>query len=100
MVTDFGGSIGLQYALEHPDKVKGIVLYNTWMWPLNNDPRFVKPARIARSWLGRQLYLRFGFSVNVMMPSAYADRRKLTKHVHAHFKHALPNATSRIATHA
>lgn len=100
VVTDFGCGIGLQHALEHPENVKGIVLYNTWMWPLNEDTRFAKPARIARSWLGRQLYLRFGFSVNVMMPSAYGNEKKLTKAVHAHFRNALPDAASRIATHA
>lgn len=99
VVTDFGGSIGSQHALEHPDNVKGIVLYNTWMWPLNDDARFEKPARIARSWFGRQLYLRLGFSVNVMMPSAYGDKKKLSKAVHTHFKNALPDAGSRVATH-
>ncbi|MBK8497740.1 MAG: alpha/beta fold hydrolase [Flavobacteriales bacterium] len=100
VVTDFGGGIGLQHALEHPENVKGIILYNTWMWPLNDDERFAAPARIARSWFGRLLYLRFGFSVNVMMPGAYGDRQKLTKAVHAHFKKALPDASSRMATHA
>ncbi|MEO8588157.1 MAG: alpha/beta fold hydrolase [Flavobacteriales bacterium] len=100
VVTDFGGGIGLQHALVHPENVKGIVLYNTWMWPLNDDKRFTGPARMIHSWLGRLLYLRLGFSVNVMMPSAYGDRTKLTRTVHGHYKHALPDARSRIATHA
>lgn len=100
VVTDFGGGIGLQHALEHPENVKRIVLYNTWMWPLNDDPRFVKPAKIARSWLGRMLYLHLGFSVHVMMPSGYGDKKKLTKSVHMHFKKALPDAIARKATHA
>lgn len=99
VVTNFGGGIGLQHALTRPDHVRGIVLYNTWMWPLDDDPRFARPARIARSWLGRLLYLRLGFSVNVLMPSAYADKKKLTRHVHAHYKRALPDARSRMATH-
>lgn len=100
VVTDFGGGIGLQHALEHPGNVKGIVLYNTWMWPLNDDERFARPAHIARSWFGRQLYLHLGFSVNVMMPRAYGVRRKLSKAIHAHYKNALPDAASRIASHA
>lgn len=49
VVTDLGGGMGLQHALEHPANVKRIVLYNTWMWPLNDDARFAKPAEVARS---------------------------------------------------
>lgn len=100
VVTDFGSGIGLQHALEHPGNVRRIVLYNTWMWSLNEDRRFRSPAAIARSWLGRMLYLHLGFSVNVMMPSAYGDRKMLTKAVHAHFKQALPDARARAGTHA
>ncbi|HMC97960.1 MAG TPA: alpha/beta fold hydrolase, partial [Flavobacteriales bacterium] len=100
IVMDFGGGIGLQHVLDHPENVAGVVLCDTWMWPLHEDPRFARPARIARSWLGRQLYLRFGFSVNVMMPSAYGDRKKLTGTAHAHYRNALPDARSRLATHA
>ncbi|MEZ4739676.1 MAG: alpha/beta fold hydrolase [Flavobacteriales bacterium] len=91
VVTDFGGGIGLQHALEHPENVSSIVLYNTWMWPLNEDKRFAGPARMVNSWLGRMLYLHLGFSVNVLMRSAYGDKKKLTKAVHAHFKNALPD---------
>ena len=100
IVTDFGGGIGLQHALEHPENVKGIVLYNTWLWALNDDHRFSRPGNVARSWFGRVLYLRFGFSVNVMMPSAYGNRKKLARSVHAHFKRALPDARSRAGTYA
>lgn len=100
VVTDFGGGIGLQHALEHPENVKGIVLYNTWMWDLMPDKRFSRPSGIMNSWFGRMMYLRFGFSVNVMMPSAYGDRKRLSKAIHAHFKNALPDADAREATYA
>ena len=100
VVTDFGGGIGLSHALDHPGNVKGIVLYNTWMWPLGDDPRFARPARMMRGWLGRLLYQRFGFSVNVMMPSGYADRGKLTPALHAQYKGPFPDAASRRPLHA
>ncbi len=98
VVTDFGGAIGLQHALEHPTNVERIVLYNSWMWDLMPDKRFSRPSAIMNSAFGRFLYLRLGFSVHVMMPSAYGDKSKLTKRIHAHFKHALPDARSRTAT--
>lgn len=100
VATDFGGGIGLPHALKHPQNVKGLVLYNTWMWDLMPDKRFSRPSAIMNSWFGRLLYLRFGFSVNVMMPSAYGDRSKLTKALHAHYKMVLPDAAARTATFA
>lgn len=100
VVTDFGGGIGLPHALEHPVNVKRLVLYNTWLWDLMPDKRFSGPTAIMKSWLGRFLYLRMGFSVNVMMPNAYADKKKLDKAIHAHYRRALPDAAARAATFA
>ncbi|HNR56208.1 MAG TPA: alpha/beta fold hydrolase [Flavobacteriales bacterium] len=100
VVTDFGGGIGLPHALEHPANVKRLVLYNTWMWDLMPDKRFSGPTAIMKSRLGRFLYLRLGFSVNVMMPNAYGDKKKLDKTTHAHYRRALPNAAARAATFA
>ncbi len=33
VVQDWGGPIGLQYALDHPGNVKGMLIMNTWAWP-------------------------------------------------------------------
>lgn len=100
VVTDFGGGIGLQHALEHPGNVQHIVLYNTWLWPLHDDPRFAKPARMMRGWLGRMAYLHLNFSVNMMMPAGYGDRRKLHPVLHAQYKQVFPNPASREPLHA
>jgi haloalkane dehalogenase len=35
---DVGGPIGLSYAIEHPEDVDALVLFNTWMWSLDHDP--------------------------------------------------------------
>jgi pimeloyl-ACP methyl ester carboxylesterase len=100
VVTDFGGGIGLEHAVNFPENVKGIVLYNTWMWPLGDDPRFAKPASMMRGWIGRLLYLRFGFSVHMMMPRGYGDKKKLTPALHAQYKQVFPDAASREALYA
>ena len=100
VVTDFGGGIGLQHALERPCNVKHVVLYNTWMWDLMPDKRFARPARIMNSWLGRFLLSAHGFTVNMMMPNAYGDKSRLTPRIHAHDKNALPDASSRAANFA
>lgn len=95
VANDFGVSIALSYAIAHPERVRGISIFNGWMWPVDQDPHYARPARLMRGWLGRLLYLRFNLPVNVIMPAAYGNKRKLTKEVHRHYRRALPNAASR-----
>jgi haloalkane dehalogenase len=85
VVHDFGGPIGLAYAIEHPDRVRSLVLFNTWMWSLAGDRRFVWMGRILGSGLGRVLYERFGFSVNVLWRNALADRARYTRAIRRHY---------------
>lgn len=95
LVHDFGGPIGLSYALDHPDQVRRLILMNTWMWPLKGDPEFEKMARSVKGGYGRFLYERLNHSVRSLMPRGMGDRSKLTKKVHAHYLNALPTPESR-----
>jgi pimeloyl-ACP methyl ester carboxylesterase len=72
VLHDFGGPFGLSYALEKPDNVRSLVLMNTWMWSLADDPRFRRFGWLAASRLGRYLYLQWNFSARVIMK--YAGR--------------------------
>lgn len=99
IANDFGGGIGLPYAIAHPENVSRIILFNTWMRSLKGDQHFSRPARLMDSWLGKILYLRLNFPVTAIMPTAFGDKKKLTKEIHAHYKIALPNAASRIAAY-
>jgi haloalkane dehalogenase len=89
VVHDYGGPIGLAYALDHPENVRRLVLYNTWMWSFAGDWRGEWPARIFASRLGRHLYERRAFSVRVMLRHAVADRRRYTPAVERHYLEAL-----------
>ncbi len=100
VVNDFGGSIGLSYAISHPENVNKIVLFNTWMWSLKNDKHYSGPARLLNTWLGKFLYLKLNAPVNTIMPSAYGDKKKLTKDVHLHYKNALSSPKERVAAYA
>ena len=54
-----------------------------------------RAARVAGGRLGRLLYRHANFSLRVIMPSAYADRRKLTPAIHAQYLAPFPDADSR-----
>ena len=101
IANDFGLSIALSQAIARPELFKRISIFNGWMWRLDTDPHYAKPARVMHSWLGKLLYLRFNFPVNVVMPAAFGNRKKnLPAEVHRHYRMALPDAASRTAAYA
>ncbi len=84
-VHDYGGPIGLAYALDHPDNVRSLVLFNTWMWATAGDRHFEWFGRILGGRLGRLLYERLNFSVRVMLRHVVADRSRYTAAVERHY---------------
>lgn len=93
---DFGGPIGLPLALETGSRVDQVILMNTWAWPLDDDAQLARGARVLGSWAGRLLYKYANLSLRVIMPTAYGDRRKLTRAVHRHYLDAFRDRSARV----
>ncbi len=74
LVHDFGGPIGLSYAIDQPENVQQLILCNTWMWSLKGDPHFERPGKWFSGSLGRFLYERGNFAVRVMMQHVAGSR--------------------------
>lgn len=100
ITNDFGGGISLPYVIQHPHNVRKVMVFNTWMWSLKNDKHYSGPATVMSTFLGKILYRNFNLPVNIIMPAAFGERKKLTKEIHAHYKNALPDAASRVGAHA
>lgn len=96
VVHDFGGPIGLGWALRNPEKIKRLVIFNTWLWETVSNPGAQKIDRILNSWLGKFMYLRLNFSPKVLLKQGFADKKKLERKVHRHFVRPFPNASSRM----
>jgi haloalkane dehalogenase len=92
VVHDFGGPIGLAYALDRPENVRRLILFNTWMWSFTGDRRYERAGRFLGSRVGRFLFERCGFSANVLFRQALADRRRYSWAIHRHYRRALGNA--------
>jgi len=95
IVQDWGGPIGLSYAVNNPQNVKRIILMNTWMWPVKGDPHFERFSKFMGGALGRFLIKRFNFFVRVVMKMAYGDRTKFTKAIRLHYLKPLENPDDR-----
>jgi pimeloyl-ACP methyl ester carboxylesterase len=89
VANDFGGGISLSYAINHPENIQAIVLFNTWMWSVKNDKHFSGPSKVINSWIGRTMYLTLNAPVTMIMPSAFGNKKLLTPRIHSHYKNAL-----------
>lgn len=82
---DYGGPIALPLVLARPERVRGLVLLNSWMWSFADDTDLRRKARLAGGAIGRFLYRRLNFSLRSLMPGSYGDRAKLTPEIHRQY---------------
>ena len=98
VVHDFGGPIALPVALDDPGRVSRLVVLNSWIWSFAGDPEqreMARRARMVSGGFGRFMYRRVNASLRLVTPSAYGDRRKLTRAIHGQYLAAFPDADSR-----
>jgi pimeloyl-ACP methyl ester carboxylesterase len=80
IVHDFGGPIGLNFAMQYPEKIKKIVILNSWLWSSQTDPDFIKLSKILKSPLLPFLYRYLNFSPKFILPKSFGDH-KLSRHL-------------------
>jgi len=84
VLHDFGGPIGLNYAINWPENVNSIVLLNSWMWNTSRDPELIKLSSLLKNPLVPFLYLYFNFSARVLLPASFGSR-KLSRKTHRQY---------------
>jgi haloalkane dehalogenase len=87
VVSDWGGPIGLSYALRHPERIKRLVIINSWMWSVKDDGYYRMFSGLMGGAVGRFLTGNFNFFARAVVPMVYGKHRKLTREVH-HFMSA------------
>ena len=72
---DWGGPIGLAAVEARSAVFDGLVLANTWGWPMTGDPKAQIASQVVGGPVGRHLTRRFNLLVNVMIPAGHRLRR-------------------------
>jgi len=90
---DWGGPIGLAAAQCCPERVAGLVLANTFAWPLNRDPRLVAFSLAAGGPLG-DTAIRYGNAL-VKLGLPLALQRRCSRSLLAHYRGPFPSPASR-----
>jgi len=85
VVHDFGGPIGLSYAINNISNIKKVVMFNTWLWETKTDKEAIKVDKILHSKAGNWIYLNTNFSPKMLLKKAFHNKKKLTKNNHKHY---------------
>lgn len=94
VVHDFGGPIGLNFAIENHEKIKRLVILNSWLWSSKTDPDFIKLSKILKSPLLPFLYRYLNFSPKFILPKSFGDK-KIPKKLLKQYTKPFANKTQR-----
>lgn len=97
VVHDFGGAIGLNFAMRYPEKIKRLVILNSWLWSSKTDPDFIKLSKILKSPLLPFLYRYLNFSPRFILPKSFGDR-KISKQLLKQYTKPFADKTQRNGT--
>jgi haloalkane dehalogenase len=96
VAQDWGGPIGLATVQQRPAAFEGLVLANTWGWPVTGDLHFEAFSRLAGGPLGRLLIRRFNLFVNATIPAGHRLRKPTAAEM-THYRQALATHNRRAA---
>lgn len=79
VVNCAGGPLGLSWAMDRPERVHSLVLFNTWLWPLVENRYAMRLARLVGNPLNRFYYRALNASPSFILPALFADRHRITR---------------------
>ncbi|MBP1909998.1 alpha/beta fold hydrolase [Methanolobus bombayensis] len=82
---DWGGPIGLSYAMDHPDRIRNIVITNTWLWSVSSDWYYQAFSKFVGGPIGKWLIKNYNFFANNIVRSTFGDKKRLTPEIHKHY---------------
>lgn len=95
VVHDFGGPIGLGAGLDNHQRIKRVVLFNSWLWSTQNNPVAMEIDGFLNSEVGEDLYLNQNYSPVVLLKQAFADTTNLSAAAHQHYIAPFPTPATR-----
>lgn len=85
IVHGAGGPIGLSYAIDNPAHTSAIVVMNSWMWSLRENPHAKKYDKAISNPLGKLNY-SLSNPAGAIMPKAIVDKFKFPDRVLEQYK--------------
>jgi haloalkane dehalogenase len=79
VVHCIGGPVGLSWALDHPERVRNLVVFNSWMWGLEDNMPAFRLSRLVGNPFNRIYYRFLPASPTFILPALFADRHNLPR---------------------
>ncbi|MDP4096398.1 alpha/beta fold hydrolase [Paenibacillus sp. P96] len=98
VVQDWGGPIGLNYAVRHRDNLRGIVVMNTWAWPAEIWPMKLFSLAMGGWPVGYWLQTQYNFFAKVIVPHGIHHAENVTDRLRKAYTDPFPTPKSRIPT--
>lgn len=94
VVHDFGGPIGLNFAIRYPEKIKNLIILNSWLWSSKEDPDFIRLNKVLKNPLLPFLYRYLNFSPRFILPQSFGNN-KISKHLLKQYTKPFANKNQR-----
>jgi haloalkane dehalogenase len=97
VVQDWGGPIGMSYAVRHKENLRGIVVMNSWAWPASVPQTLF--SFVMGGWpIGYWLQTRWNFFAKVVVPHGIHHSEKVTTRLRHAYTDPFPTPASRRPT--
>ncbi|MBW7456350.1 alpha/beta fold hydrolase [Paenibacillus sepulcri] len=98
VVQDWGGPIGLNYAVRNRDNLRGIVVMNTWAWPAALPAMKIFSLAMGGWPIGYWLQTRRNFFAKRIVPHGIFHSEKITESLRKAYTDPFPTPESRKPT--
>ena len=98
VVQDWGGPIGMNYAVQNRSNLRGLVVMNTWAWPASFLQRLF--SLVMGGWpIGYYLQTRRNYFAKAMLPDGIFHKEKVTPSLRKAYTDPFPTVDSRKPTY-
>ena len=97
VLHDWGGPLGMMYAVRHRDNVKAVVLMETFLWNTSwtDYGKFRTVFKLFRSPVGYLMLQVMNFFVNTVLPGSVVRKENMSREVMDHYRQPFPTIDSR-----
>jgi haloalkane dehalogenase len=97
VVQDWGGPIGMNYAVRNRGNLRGLVVMNTWAWPASGLQQIF--SIVMGGWpIGYLLQTRRNYFAKTMLPDGIFHSERVTEVLRRAYTDPFPTPTSRLPT--